>query len=328
MVASSAEGFELAPGEVILPATSMSHVGAILFCLSALYAAATVVVARRFDGSELLPLLRTHRPAMLVMLPAPLLCLVRDHGAQSADFASVRVCVCGGDKVSAELEREYRSLTGGMIDEGYGMTEMGMATRNPIAGPIREGSVGTPAPGFEVQLRDDDGREVPRGADGRLWVRAPSVMVRYWNAPDATAEVLRDGWLDTGDLMRADADGYLWFRGRKKQLIIHDGSNIAPQEVEEALLEHPAVESAGVIGIHHPLHGEIVRAYIVARDPAHRPTAQDIIEFTRTRIAAYKAPEEIIFLDEMPLNPTGKVDRVLLKRQAEAAAQHASVAAA
>jgi acyl-CoA synthetase (AMP-forming)/AMP-acid ligase II len=145
-------------------------------------------------------------------------------------------------------------------------------------------------------------------------------MVHYWNAPVATAEVLRDGWLDTGDVMRADEDGFLWFCGRKKQLIIHDGSNIAPQEVEEALLEHPGVECAGVIGIHNLLHGETVRAYVVPRDPARRPTAQALIQFVRTRIAAYKAPEEIVFLDAMPLNPTGKLDRVRLKRMAEDAA--------
>jgi long-chain acyl-CoA synthetase len=320
VVASCAAAFALAPGEVVLPATSLSHIAAIMFTLAALSAGGQAVVAHRFEGDEVLPLLRSTRPALLVTLPAALLALVRDHDARPADFASVRVSVCGGDKVSAELEREYRALTGRMIDEGYGMTEIGMATRNPIAGPIREGSVGTLCPGFEVELRDDDGRAVAPGEPGRLWVRAPSTMVRYWDAPEATADVLRDGWLDTGDVMTIDADGYLWFRGRKKQLIIHDGSNIAPQEVEEALLEHPDVEAVGVIGIHHLVHGETVRAYVVARDPARRPTAQALIRFARTRIAAYKVPEEIVFLDALPLNATGKVDRVRLKRMAEDAA--------
>jgi acyl-CoA synthetase (AMP-forming)/AMP-acid ligase II len=321
MVASCAAAFEFQPGEVVLPATSLSHVAAILFTLAALSVGGRAVVARRFEGDELLPLLRGERPAALIMLPAALMSLVRDHDARREDFASVKICICGGDKVSAELEREYLQLTGSMIDEGYGMTEIGMATRNPIGGPIREGSVGTVCPGFEMALRDDDGREVEPGGDGRLWARAPSTMVRYWNAPEATAEVLRDGWLDTGDVMRADADGYLWFRGRKKQLIIHDGSNIAPQEVEEALLEHPGVESAGVIGIDNLLHGETVRGYVVPRDPARRPSAQELIAFVRTRIAAYKAPEEIVFLDAMPLNATGKVDRAQLKRMVEEGAQ-------
>lgn len=319
MVASTVAAFDLVPGEVVLPATSLSHVAAIMFGLAALAAGGCAVVPRRSDGDELLPLLRSERPAMLVMLPAALLSLVREHDAGRDDFASVRLCVCGGDKVSAELEREYVELTGSRIDEGYGMTEMGMATRNPIDRSVREGSIGTVCPGFAFELRDEAGAAVAAGEAGRAWVASRSNMVGYWGAPEATAEVLRDGWLDTGDLMAVDDDGYLWFRGRMKQLIIHDGSNIAPQEVEEALLEHPQVASAGVIGVRDAFHGETVRAYVVARDPARPPAARALIEFARTRIAAYKAPEDIVFLDEMPLNAAGKVDRVRLKQLGRAA---------
>jgi long-chain acyl-CoA synthetase len=121
---------------------------------------------------------------------------------------------------------------------------------------------------------------------------------------------------DTGDVMRADADGYLWFCGRKKQIIIHDGSNICPQEVEEALLEHAAGATAGVIGIHDLVHGENVRAYVMLKEGIARPTSQELIQFARARVG-YKAPEEIVVLDAMPLNATGKVDRVTLKRMAE-----------
>ena len=160
--------------------------------------------------------------------------------------------------------------------------------------------------------------EVPVGADGNLWIRSRSVMAGYWRDDAATHEVMRDGWLDTGDLMRADADGYLWFRGRKKQIIVHDGSNIFPQEVEDALLAHPAVVAAGVIGVRDLLHGENVRAY-VTRKPGTSVTAQGLIAFARERVG-YKAPEEIEFLDQMPLNATGKTDRVRLK--AIAAARH------
>jgi long-chain acyl-CoA synthetase len=141
-------------------------------------------------------------------------------------------------------------------------------------------------------------------------------MVGYWNRLDATEETIKDGWLDTGDVMKADQDGYLWFCGRKKQIIIHDGSNICPQEVEEALLEHDAVASAGVVGIHDLVHGENVRAYITLKESAARPTSQELIRFARARVG-YKAPEEIVVLDAMPLNATGKVDRVSLKRMAE-----------
>ena len=148
-----------------------------------------------------------------------------------------------------------------------------------------------------------------------MWIKSPSNMVGYWNRPDATAETTIDGWLDTGDVVSIDADGYVWFRGRKKQIIIHDGSNICPQEVEESLLEHEAVESAGVIGVHDPVHGENVRAYITWRPNVARPTMTDLIQFSRA-LVGYKAPDEIVVLDQMPINATGKVDRVALKQLA------------
>lgn len=124
------------------------------------------------------------------------------------------------------------------------------------------------------------------------------------------------GWVDTGDVVEADEQGYLWFRGRKKQIIIHDGSNICPQEVEDSLLENPAVESAGVVGIHDLIHGENVRAYITLRPDAKPPKMAELIQFSRARVG-YKAPDEIIVLPEMPLNAVGKVDRVALKQLAE-----------
>jgi acyl-CoA synthetase (AMP-forming)/AMP-acid ligase II len=149
-----------------------------------------------------------------------------------------------------------------------------------------------------------------------MWIKAPSNTIGYWNRPDATAETIVDGWLDTGDIVSIDADGYVWFRGRKKQIIIHDGSNICPQEVEESLLEHNAVAEAGVIGVHDVVHGENVRAYITWRPDANRPTMTELIQFSRARVG-YKAPDEIIALDEMPINSTGKVDRVALKQLAD-----------
>src|SRR4029077_2580796 len=151
------------------------------------------------------------------------------------------------------------------------------------------------------------GSEVPTGAEGRMWIKAPSNMVGYWNRPDATTETLVDGWLDTGDVVSIDTDGYVWFRGRNKQIIIHDGSNICPQEVEDSLLEHEAVETAGVIGVHHGIHGENVRAHSTGRPNGPRPTMSDLIRFSRARVG-YKAPDEIVVLDQMPINATGKVD--------------------
>ena len=167
-----------------------------------------------------------------------------------------------------------------------------------------------------MSLRDDAGSEVPVGTQGRLWVRSATNTVGYWDNPQATAATIVDGWLDTGDVMRVDEDGYLWFCGRKKQIIVHDGSNICPQEVEEAIAEHSAIAAAGVIGIHDLVHGENVhRAYVTLKENA-RARSEELIRFARDRVG-YKAPEEIVFLKEIPLTAAGKVDRATLKQMAE-----------
>ncbi len=316
MIASAAAGFELSSADVFLPGSSMSHIGSFLWALSTLAAGGRVVVARSTDAHELLPLLRQQQPTVLAMIPAALSALIHDHDLQPADFASLRICRAGSDKVSTELLSEFAAAAGFPIVEGYGMTEVGLATLNPPAGVVKQGSIGLPVCGFSIAVRGEDGESADPGSVGRIWIRTRSQMVGYWEAADATAEVVVDGWLDSGDLARADEDGYLWFFGRKKQVIVHDGSNISPFEVEGALVEHPAVDLAGVVGVHDTVHGETVRAYATVREGAERPSSADLIVFCRERIG-YKAPEEIVFLDEMPLNPTGKIDRVGLKRMAE-----------
>jgi long-chain acyl-CoA synthetase len=316
LIAGTAAALAITPDDVFLPGSSASHVAAISMTLAGLGSGCRVDVARTIDGDDLLKLLRNTRPTLLCMLPAALFSLVRDHRATPDDFRSLRICICGGDKVSNELEREFTALAGFTIDEVYGMTETGTATFNPPRDANRIGSIGKLTPGYTASVRDDAGREVATDTAGRLWIRSPSNMIGYWARPDATAETLVDGWLDTGDLVAADADGYLWFRGRKKQIIIHDGSNISPQEVEESLLDHPAVEAAGVIGIHDLLHGENVRAYITLKPDVSPPTVAELIKFSRARVG-YKAPSEIIVLKEMPVNATGKFDRVALKQLAE-----------
>jgi len=323
LVASYVRAAEMSADDIALPGSSISHIAGLMLTLAALAVGARTDVARTFDGDELLPLLRDTRPTVLLMLPAALITLMRDHNATHEDFSSIRLCVSGGDKVSAELEKEFTDMVGFPIDEGYGMTEFGCSHINPPSGVNRLGSIGLTSPGYVSSVRGDEGEEVPTGADGRLWVKGPADMIGYWDKPKATEETIRDGWLDTGDVMRVDEDGYFWFRGRKKQIIVHDGSNICPQEVEEAVMAHPAVEQAGVVGVYDAVHGENVWAYITLKPGAEIPTSQDVIRCARERVG-YKAPEAIIVLDEMPLNATGKVDRVTLKKLAadRVAARH------
>jgi acyl-CoA synthetase (AMP-forming)/AMP-acid ligase II len=316
MCASAADALELSPDDAFLPGSSMSHLGGFLWTLASFSVGARVVIAKTFDAGEILPLLREYRPTILAMIPAALTALIRDHDATADDFASLRLCRAGADKVSLQLEREFEHLVGFPIDEGYGMTEVGLATLNPPRGPIKAGSIGRPVGGFGISIRDDRYVECASGTVGRVWIKTRSQTIGYWDDPAATADILRDGWLDSGDLAHADEDGYLWFFGRKKQIIVHDGSNISPAEVEDAIADHPAVALVGVVGIHDDVHGENVRAYVTIKEDASRPTAHDLIVYARERVG-YKAPEEVVFLDEMPLNPTGKIDRVTLKEMAE-----------
>ena len=316
MMAATVQGMELTDGDTFLPGSSLSHIGGSLFGLSTLSAGGRLVIPRSSEGPEVLPLLRDYCPTLLFMLPAALIALVRDHDASSQDFSSIRLCLSGGDKVTEELEREFTDLAGFPIDESYGMTETGIVMLNPPSGENRIGSIGKLCPGYEVSLCDDGGAEVPVGREGRAWIRSTANTIGYWNNLSATAETIVGGWLDTGDLIRVDDDGYFWFCGRKKQIIVHDGSNICPQDVEASLGEHAAIKEAGVIGIHDLVHGENVRAYVTLREGAERPTTSELISFSRDRVG-YKAPEEVVILDEMPLNATGKVNRMALKRMAE-----------
>lgn len=315
LVASATAGLAITPSDVFLPATSASHVASSSLSFAGLAAGACVAIARSFGADELLPLLRLARPSLLCMQPASMFGLVRDPSARREDFQSLRRCVAGGDKISAELEQEFNALTGMAIEEIYGMTETGTAMFNPSGPANRIGSMGQLAPGYTASIRADDGAETPVGTAGELWIKSPSNMIGYWQRPDATAEALIDGWLDTGDLVSADEENYLWFHGRKKQIIVHDGSNICPQEVEDSLLEHAAVASAGVIGVHDLIHGENVRAYVTWRAGVQPPTTTELIQFSKARVG-YKAPDEIIVLDEMPINAGGKVDRTALKELA------------
>ena len=316
MFASMAAAFEFGPDDIVLPGSSLSHIGGFLFSLAALAAGARVAVARGFEPQQMLALLREEMPTVLFMLPATLFPLVRDATAKREDFASLRVCASGGDKVPAELQREFTDLAGMPVDEVYDMTEIGVVTASPPSGHIKSGSVGRAMHGVGLSIRDESGGALPASTPGRLWVRTRATMLGYWRDPAATSATIRDGWLDTGDLMEAGQAGYLHFRGRRRQIIVHDGSNIAPQEVEETMLQHPAIEMAGVIGVPDLVHGENVLAFVTLKAGWPRPETSELVKFARERIG-YRAPAEIEILAAMPLNPTGKIDRVSLKRLSE-----------
>ena len=231
------------------------------------------------------------------------------------DLSSLRWLISGGAPLPLYLIEAYqqRGLT---FKQGYGLTEVGvncftMTVEESVA---HAGSIGKPLPYTETRLIDEEGGEVLIGEVGELLLRGPHVSLGYWNNPAATAVALdADGWFHTGDLARRDAEGFHTIAGRKKDMIISGGVNVYPAEIEGELLLHPAVRDAAVVGVPHPTWGEAGVAFVVAEgDP---PAAEELTDFLAARLAKYKIPREIVFVEALPRTAYGKVVKGELRQQ-------------
>jgi long-chain acyl-CoA synthetase len=229
------------------------------------------------------------------------------------DLSSLRYLACGAAPLPREVVAELaRRLPDVEIREGYGLTETSALVSTNPPGRIRLGSVGLPVPGVELSILADDDGELPAGEVGEICCRSPLVMQGYWGAPELTAEAMRGGWFHTGDLGYVDEDGYLYVVDRKKDLIIRGGFNVFPRDVEDALLEHPAVALAAVVGRPDERHGEEVVAFVALRNGSET-TADELVAFAKERIGGYKYPREVRIVPDVPLTPVGKVDRKALR---------------
>ena len=311
---------QLTADDVSLAATAICHAGAAVgVTFPALHAGATVVILEETDPELFLQALRRWRPTRTLLLPAQLLDAVDASDAVAADFASLREVDCGGDQISPDLYERFAEVAELQLNQLYGLTECEGATMNPPFGQIKRGSMGLPRHGVELRIADSAGGDAAAGDAGEILLRGPSVMTGYWDDPEHTAATFADGWLRTGDLGSRDADGYLFFHGRIKEVIIRGGSNIAPGEVEDVLDEHPDVELSGVVGTPDERLGAIVHAFVELRPGlAAPPTADDLAAFAGAHLAAYKVPDRWTFVDALPRNAVGKIDRHALHEQAAA----------
>jgi long-chain acyl-CoA synthetase len=236
-------------------------------------------------------------------------------GAPVPEGLPLRLCISGGAPLPVEILREFNRHMPIPLIEGYGLSEASpVVSMNPIAGPYKEGSIGKPIPGVEVTVQDDAGNMLPVGATGEICVRGGNVMRGYWNQPEATAKTLRNGWLLTGDVGHADADGYFYITDRKKDMLIVNGINVYPREIEEVLYQIPGVKEAAVVGMPDPRRGEHPVAFVAARDGATLEE-KNILLLLRQKLADYKVPKKVTFLDALPRNATGKVLKTELRRQ-------------
>jgi long-chain acyl-CoA synthetase len=267
-----------------------------------------VVLLRWFDPGKVLDSIAQHRLQVSAVVPTMLQVLL-SYPLESFDLSSLRYLTSGGAPLAPEVEQEFtRRVPSVSIRQGYGLTETAALISTNPAGQERPGSVGLPVPGTEVKIVDDAGAPLPAGEIGEICARSPGLMRGYWRAPDATAEALRDGWLYTGDVGYQAEDGYLFIVDRKKDLIIRGGFNVYPRDVEDALIEHPAIQMAAVVGRPDQTTGEEVVAFVSLHADTVLSDAE-IVDWARERIGGYRYPREVHIVDVVPLTPVGKIDR-------------------
>jgi long-chain acyl-CoA synthetase len=294
----------------------LSHAYGLLVTVSGFHAVERdlVVLLRWFDPGAFLNAIVEHRLQQTAVVPSMLQALLAQP-LEDHDLSTLVQVTSGASPLSPETEREFtRRVPSAAIRQGYGLTESAALVASSPGGRARSGSVGLPVPGCEVEIRDLDGRSLPSGEAGEICVRSPGVMLGYWNAPGTTASAVRDGWLHTGDVGRLDEDGYLYIVDRIKDLIIRGGFNVYPRDVEDALVEHPAVAMAAVVGAPSASHGEEVVAFVSLRPGATLEAAQ-LVDWSRERIGGYKYPRRINVVEAIPLTSVGKVDRKALRAQ-------------
>jgi acyl-CoA synthetase (AMP-forming)/AMP-acid ligase II len=285
-----------------------------LSVLSILAAGATEYIMEKFSTSEAVRLLKTGAFTYFPGVPTMFHYLLQaTRGDTAIKFPGLRLCVSAGAIMPATLNREFESHLGVPLLDGYGITETStMVTMNWPTGTRIMGSCGLPVPGSAVRVVDLHGKDVAAGQEGELIVHGPHVMPGYHNKPEETQTALRDGWYHTGDLAKADANGFLTITGRLKELIIRGGQNIAPAEIEEVVNTYEAVLDCAVVGVPHEHLGEVPALFIVPR-PGHTLESEAMLAHCRTRLSAYKVPHLVRIIGEIPRTGSGKIIRYKLR---------------
>lgn len=278
-----------------------------------------MILLPRWDVQEVLTAIHRLRPTLFPGVPTMYIAINHYPDLNRYDLSSLRFCLSGAAPLPAEVQQEFERRSGCRMVQGYGMTEASPVTHlTPLVGETPLRSTGLPVPNTDARIVDVETgqRTLPPGEEGEIIVRGPQVMKGYWQRPTETANVLRDGWLHTGDIGYMDERGFFYVVDRKKDMIISGGAKVFPREVEEVLYQHPGVREAAVVGVPDPYWGEAVKAYIVPREGVHLEEAE-IIQFCKERLAAYKVPKSVEFRDELPKTLVGKVLRRVLRESAK-----------
>lgn len=310
--------------DTILTALPLFHSYAMTTCmnLGTLAASTLILIPNPRVMMHVLKSINAHGPTLYPGVPAMYVAINNHSELEKFDLSSITACISGAAPLPVEVQQKFQELTGARLVEGYGLSEATPVTHaNPIFGDNRVGTIGVPFPSTDAKIVDAETgkRDLPPGEVGELIVRGPQVMKGYWRMPTETANVLRDGWLHTGDLGRMDEDGYFQIVDRKKDMILGAGGyNIYPREVEEVLYEHPKIQECAVVGVPVSAEkGERVKAYVVLKE-GETASEEEILEFCRENMARYKVPSFVETRDELPKTMVGKIlRRVLLEEELE-----------
>ncbi len=316
--ASSAAWRQIHGRDIVLSTLPFFHVTGMIHSMTVpVYAGIPNVMISRFDAGTVLEAVHRYRCTLWTAITTMNVALVNFPGVERYDLTSLRHTSSGGAPVPPEVLEKWRRRVGTELSEGYGLSETISQTHmNPGKKP-RYGSIGIPEFGLDCRIVDlESDEDVPEGKEGELLVKGPTVMKGYWNRPEDTEEVLRDGWLRTGDIARIDGDGFFYIVGRKKDLIKASGFSVYPAEVENFLYRHPAVRETAVIGVPDPYRGENVKALIVLKpEYTGRVTEKEIIEWCRGKMAAYKYPRLVEFVPDLPKTGSGKIQKKVLRER-------------
>jgi len=310
--AACAEAIEITPDDRFLTVLPLFHsFGATVCMVLPILLGAHIVLLPRFHPAEVLEAFSAHAITVFAGVPAMYGVLLNVRDISGVNVDAMRLCVTGGAPCPPKVLTAFKERFGVQFVEGYGPTEASpVVSVNPPSGLQKLGSVGLPVKDVSVRLTDDDGNPVPVGEIGEILVSGPNVMQGYWQAPEATAETIVDGWLLTGDMGILDEDGYLRIVDRKTDMVIVGGLNVYPREVEDVIHQLPAVADCAVIGEPSERRGEDVKAFVVLRE-GESLTEDAVIEHCRQHLGSYKVPRTVVFADDLPRSGTGKV----LKRE-------------
>jgi long-chain acyl-CoA synthetase len=305
--------------EVVLAALPLFHVFGMTVTMNWTFFAQSTMVIQPDprDVGALIDAMERHRVTFFPAVPAMFNAVNGFPGIERRDLSSVALCTSGSAPLPRDVQERFEQLTGAVILEGFGLSETSPVTHcNPRRGARKIGTIGVPLPSTDARIVDaqEERTDQPPGEGGELLLSGPQVMKGYWNQPEETKKVLKDGWLYTGDLATMDADGYFKIVGRMKDMISAGGFKVYPDEVDEVLSSHPAVLEAATIGVPDARRGETVKSFVVL-NPGQTVDAQALDAWARERLAAYKVPHEVEFLPELPKSSVMKVLRRELRER-------------